>query len=202
MILAPTSERLPPRPDCVCIGPFETYVGFQSARSRGPRAFRPRDWFAMHNMADISKGSVRLRRPTFALKLIRHFGWRGNQNKSRMWCAAWQRGLALFCNVDRGQPVEPFRVAPAFSQNANSRRLKCPHSSVFVAKIFPVFCAMFPCSMSRVSEKNLFKIQSVIAPGRHDRVKFPCSFPCLQGMRRPETGLAGLRPPPGIKLLR
>jgi len=38
--------------------------------------------------------------------------------------------------------------------------------------------------MSRVSEKNLFKIQSVIAPGRHDRVKFPCSFPCLQGMRR------------------
>jgi len=37
----------------------------------------------MRIMAEM-EGSVLLRRPTLTLKLIRHFEWRGNQNKSEM----------------------------------------------------------------------------------------------------------------------
>jgi hypothetical protein len=75
-----------------------------------------------------------------------------------------------------------------------------PEFSVFFAETLPVPCAMVPCSLFRESNKKPLSFQGVNPRPPPSDTPFYSIFPVLFPVSResgpPETGFAGLRPPP------
>jgi hypothetical protein len=141
------------------------------------------------------EGSVLLRRPTFTLKLIRHFEWRGNQNKSEMGLRRSNEASPSFAMRTALNPSSHARWRRHFPRTriaagSNALILPCSllKSSLFFALCFPVPCPGYP-------RRICLRFRALSPPGGMIALSFLVLFPvCRECDAR--RGLAGLRPPP------